>query len=81
MRVEILFMKQNGILPARILIATPTFAPPLLKTLIQELGAQLKRALFILAGLFAMPACVMAQPLPITPPADYDAGSIYPAGT
>jgi endo-1,4-beta-xylanase len=34
----------------------------------------------ILAGLFAIPACVIAQALPITPPAGYDQGGLYPAG-
>jgi endo-1,4-beta-xylanase len=73
-------MKQNTILPPRILTAAPAFAPPLVKTAKQESAAKLRRAFFILAGLFAIPARVMAQPLPVMPPANYDAAGLYPAG-
>ena len=38
-------------------------------TLTKELNMKLKQAIFILAGLFAIPAWVMAQPLPTMPPA------------
>ena len=34
----------------------------------------------ILAGLFAIPTCMMAQAFPTTPPAGYDQGGLYPAG-
>ena len=50
-------------------------------TLTIELGRKLKQAIFILAGLFAIPAWVMAQPLPTMPPSGYDTGGLYPAGT
>ena len=40
----------------------------------------MKQAFFILAGLFAIPACVLAQALPTMPPADYEQGGLYPAG-
>ncbi|HUZ08089.1 MAG TPA: carbohydrate-binding protein [Candidatus Paceibacterota bacterium] len=35
---------------------------------------------FILAGFFAMPASVLAQPLPTMPPANYEQVGVYPAG-
>ncbi len=41
----------------------------------------MRRVFLVLAGLFAIPACVMAQALPTTPPVGYDAGGLYPAGT
>ena len=50
-------------------------------TLTIELGRKLKQAIFILAGLFAIPACVMAQALPATPPSGYDQGGRYPSGS
>ena len=79
-------MKQNSILTSRILTANSTFAPPLIKTVIKELGAKLRRASFILAGLLTMPACVMAQALPTMPPGgpdngDFDKGGRFPAGS
>ena len=49
-------------------------------TLTKELGRKLKQASFILAGLFAIPAYVLAQPLPIMPPANYEQVGVYPAG-
>jgi enterochelin esterase-like enzyme/fibronectin type 3 domain-containing protein len=48
--------------------------------IIQE-EEKMKRALFILAGLFIIPLYVMAQALPTMPPAGYDQGGLYPAGT
>jgi endo-1,4-beta-xylanase len=55
-------------------------------TLTKELGRKLKQAFFILAGLFAIPAWVMAQPLPTMPPGgpdngDFDKGGRFPAGS
>src|ERR1035437_6908152 len=41
----------------------------------------MKQVFSILAGLLALPACVLAQALPATPPSGYDAGGIYPSGT
>jgi endo-1,4-beta-xylanase len=41
----------------------------------------MKRIYSILAGLFALSASVMAQPLPTMPPANYDTGGLYTAGT
>ncbi len=41
----------------------------------------MKRVFFILAGLLVLPAWVMAQPLPVTPPVGYDQSGRYPAGT
>src|ERR1035437_3965954 len=41
----------------------------------------MKRLFSILAGLLALPACVMAQALPATPPSGYDSGGLYPSGS
>jgi autotransporter-associated beta strand protein len=74
-------MEQNRILPPCILTATPALAPPLLKTATKELGAKLRRARFILAGLLAIPAGVLAQTLPTTPLSNYaTVVSTNPAG-
>jgi endo-1,4-beta-xylanase len=40
----------------------------------------MRRIFSILAGLIAMPACVMAQALPTAPSAGYDQGGRFPAG-
>ena len=40
----------------------------------------MKRIFSIVAGLLAIPACVMAQPLPLAPSAGYDQGGRYPGG-
>jgi enterochelin esterase-like enzyme/fibronectin type 3 domain-containing protein/regulation of enolase protein 1 (concanavalin A-like superfamily) len=41
----------------------------------------MRRVFSMLAGLFAIPLSGMAQALPTTPPAGYDQGGPYPAGT
>jgi hypothetical protein len=45
------------------------------------LGSKRGRTASILVGLLAAPAPVLAQALPTTPPAGYDQGGRYPAGT
>jgi enterochelin esterase-like enzyme/fibronectin type 3 domain-containing protein len=50
------------------------------KASVKELSVKLKQVFFILAGLFAIPAWVMAQPLPTMPPANYEQVGVYPAG-
>ena len=47
---------------------------------VKELSMKAGRIFFILAGLFAIPACMLAQPLPTMPPTNYDTGGLYPAG-
>ncbi len=42
---------------------------------------RLKRIGFSVAGLFAIPACLMARPLPTLPPTGYDQPGRYPPGT
>jgi enterochelin esterase-like enzyme len=49
--------------------------------LMQSLGMVMKRAVSVSAGLFVIPAWVLAQPLPTMPPTGYDQGGLYPAGT
>ena len=51
------------------------------QTLTKESGGKIRHAFFILAGFFAIPLGMMAQPLPIMPPTNYDTGGLYPAGT
>jgi enterochelin esterase-like enzyme/fibronectin type 3 domain-containing protein len=56
------------------------------ETLIEESGRKMRRAFIILAGLIAIPAWVMAQPLPTMPPGgpdngDFDKGGRFPAGS
>src|ERR1035437_1405288 len=42
---------------------------------------KISKSLSILAGLLALPACVMAQTLPCMPPSGYDTSGVYPAGS
>jgi endo-1,4-beta-xylanase len=50
------------------------------KTSVKKFSVKLKRVFFILAGLFAIPLGMVAQPLPTMPPSGYDTGGLYPAG-
>lgn len=51
------------------------------KTIKKEKGKVLRQAFFILAGLFVIPVCLIAQTLPATPPSGYDqAQSSTPKG-
>ena len=61
--------------------ASLAFVAPRLKTVIMQSSVKLGRAWFILAGLLIMPAWVMAQPLPIMPPTNYNTAGLYAAGT